>query len=252
MDIKIKELLDKKVIQFKVPEFIQSDPIKIPHRYNRREDIEIVAFLTAHLAWGNRTMIIRSAEKMCAILGDSPSDYILNYPAEIIPEFRHRTLGPSDFLFFLESLQNIYRNHGGLEEVFLNGFQHDQTVFSALAHFRKIFMELEPEARSGRHISDVSKGSAAKRLNMFLRWMARSDSSGIDFGLWKSIPASALMIPLDLHTGMAARKLGLLRRKQNDWKAVSELTSILSEMNPSDPVAYDFALFGLSCFEGVR
>ena len=166
-----------------------------------------------------------------------------------LADFKHRTFNSADLFFFLKSLQNIYKNHGGLEQVFTEGYQSDQTVFSALTHFRRIFFEIDSPHRTQKHISDVSKNSSAKRLNMFLRWMVRNDNAGVDFGLWKNVPSSALMLPLDVHTGNISRQLGLLQRTQNDWKAVVEVTSRLAEFDPTDPVKYDFALFGMGVFD---
>jgi uncharacterized protein (TIGR02757 family) len=163
--------------------------------------------------------------------------------------FCHRTFNVTDMLFFLHALRNIYINHGGLRMVFEEGFKIHHEAKSALAHFRNIFFEIPYPARSRKHIPDVVNGSSGKRLNMFLRWMVRRDQRGVDFGLWESIDPAWLSIPLDLHTGSSARQLGLLTRKQNDWQAVSELTDKLREFDPTDPVKYDFALFGLGVFE---
>lgn len=249
----IQSFLDQKYYSFNQPAFIESDPIQVPALFTTKENIEIAGFLAATLAWGQRPTIIRNALKLVALMDNNPLEFLLNTPEEeweSFSEFKHRTFNGIDCLFFLKSLRNIYQNHGGLEPVFTRGFQIDDSIFSALAYFRKLFFEIEHEHRTEKHVSDVEKGAAAKRLNMYLRWMVRSDKAGVDFGLWKQIPASALMLPLDVHTGNVARKLGLLTRTQNDWKAVEEITAKLREFDPEDPIKYDFALFGLGVFEG--
>ena len=190
--------------------------------------------------------------KLITLMNNNPLEFLLNNPEEdldVFRDFKHRTFNGTDCIYFMKSLKNIYRNHGGLEKVFTDGFQKGNTIFSALIHFRKVFFELEHEHRTEKHVSNVEKGASAKRLNMYLRWMIRSDKNAVDFGLWKQIPASALMLPLDVHTGNVARKLGLLTRVQNDWQAVEEITAKLREFDLKDPIKYDFALFGLGAFE---
>jgi uncharacterized protein (TIGR02757 family) len=248
----LKEFLDEKYELYNRPSFIESDPIQIPHRFSRKEDIEIAAFLTSSIAWGNRKMIIRSAENIIKILNNEPYHFILNAVTKDFQKtekFVHRTFNASDLSFFLASLQNIYRNYGGLESVFETGFHSDNSVFSAIAHFRKIFFSINHPEHCCKHVSDVEKNSAAKRINMFLMWLVRNDKRGVHFGLWKNIPTSELKIPLDLHSGNTARTLGFITRRQNDWKTVEELTNRLKQFDPNDPVKYDFALFGLGVFE---
>ncbi len=245
----LKQLLEEKYLQFNTPDFIQSDPIQIPHTFGTKENIEISGFLAATIAWGNRKMIIRNAYRMIDLMGGDPYYFVKNATDEdidSIEEFKHRTFNVIDFRYFLKALKNIYLNHGGLERVFNDGFIIDNTVKSAISYFRKVFFSLDDYPhRTEKHVSNVDKGSAAKRINMFLMWMVRDDGRGVHFGLWRKIPASALMLPLDVHTGNAARDLGLLKRKQNDWKAVEEVTANLRIFDPQDPVKYDFALFGL-------
>jgi uncharacterized protein (TIGR02757 family) len=252
-DNEIKEFLDEKYELFNNPNFIESDPIQIPQRFSKKEDIEIAAFLSSEIAWGKRSMIIRNADKIMNILQNNPHEFILNASFtdfEAALNGGHRTFKGEDLFFFLKSLQNIYRNHGGLENVFTNGYNVDKTVFSAIANFRKVFFEQEHLKRTEKHIADVLKKSAAKRINMFLMWLVRKDNSGVHFGLWNKIPSSALKMPLDVHSGNTARALGILKRTQNDWFSVEELTGKLAEFDPNDPVKYDFALFGLGVFEG--
>ena len=248
----LKQFLNEKYELYNRPSFIETDPIQVPHNFIKKEDIEITAFLSAQIAWGNRKMIIRNSYKIVEILQNNPYEFIINLSEKElrnIPEFKHRTFQSVDFQYFLKSLQNIYNKHNGLEEVFTNGYKIDNTVYSAIKNFRKVFFESAHEKRTEKHIANVEKKSAAKRINMFLMWMIRNDKKGVHFGLWKKIPISSLQIPLDVHVGNTARKLSLLSRKQNDWKAVAELTENLKKFDNSDPVKYDFALFGLGVFE---
>ena len=254
----IKQLLDDRVLLYNRLDFIDSDPIQIPRRFSQKEDIEIAGFLTATISWGQRKSIINNANRLMDIMDNAPYDFLMensfssngNADMERLKRFVHRTFNGNDCLFFLKSLQNIYTLHGGLEEVFTKGYRASGTAFGALQHFREIFLSTPHENRVRKHISDVTANSSAKRLNMFLRWMVRNDEQEVDFGLWENIPASALMLPLDVHTGDVARAYGLLNRKQNDWKAVEEITAILRTFDPFDPIKYDFALFGIGVFEG--
>jgi uncharacterized protein (TIGR02757 family) len=247
----LKEFLDEKVELYNRPAFIESDPISIPHQFTKKQDIEIAGFLAATIAWGNRKMILRNAARMMELLDHSPYEFIMNSSndeIEMIKKFVHRTFNSTDLIYFLKTLQNIYRHKSGLETIF-KAHQTADSLLPAIHEFHKIFFELSHEKRTERHVPDPFKGSAAKKLNMFLRWMVRKDNRGVDFGIWKRIDPSALFVPLDLHSGNTSRKLGLLTRKMNDWKAVEELTSNLREFDRADPVKYDFALFGLGVFE---
>ncbi|MHA8073489.1 TIGR02757 family protein [Aquirufa sp. HETE-40SA] len=247
----LKEFLDYKVNEFNRPEFIELDPISIPHQFSLKEDIEIAAFLTATISWGNRKAILGAANQMIQIMGESPYDFIMNcddYKSDQISKFYYRTFNGIDFSYFLESIRNIYVNHGGLESVF-NELTASYTIQESISEFKNIFFELPHPKRTQKHVSDPRTGSASKRINMMLRWLIRKDNKGVDFGLWKEISPSKLSIPLDVHSGNTARKLGLLQRDQNDAKAVVDLDSILREFEPIDPVKYDFALFGLGVIE---
>lgn len=247
----LKEFLDEKVDLYNKPSFIETDPISIPHQFSSKEDIEIAGFLAATIAWGNRKMILRNANKMMQLLDNSPHEFIMNatnLEIESINGFAHRTFNSVDLVYFLKALKNIYTRHGGMENLF-NTYQTNDSLLSAIHQLHEIFFELEHEKRTERHVSDPFKGSAAKKINMFLRWMVRDDKRGVDFGLWKSISPAVLSCPLDVHSGNVARKLGLLTRKQSDAKAVIELDKHLREMDKDDPVKYDFALFGLGVFE---
>ena len=247
----LKEFLDEKVIQYNNPKFIESDPIQIPHQFSRKEDIEISGFLTATIAWGNRKSIINNAHKMMEIMGNSPYDFVMNHKEHHLDNFNdfvHRTFNCNDLTYFIRALNNIYNKHNGLENIFATYTTKNSTQ-PAIHHFKEIFFEIPHLERSKKHISDPLKGSAAKRINMFLRWMVREDKTGVDFGIWNSISPSLLSCPLDVHSGNVARKLGILTRKQNDAKALVELDTSLRRMDKSDPVKYDFALFGLGVFE---
>lgn len=243
--------LNQKAEQYNNPGFIPTDPISIPHQFTKKEDIEIAAFLTATIAWGNRKMIITNAKKLMAILDFSPHDFILNHQESDLAacsDFVHRTFNSTDLLFFILALQHIYLNYDGLETVF-GKYTTNTSTQPAIHHFKQVFFSIPHPKRTTKHISDPQKGSAAKRINMFLRWMVRKDRAGVDFGIWKSISPAVLSCPLDIHTGNVARKLGLITRKQNDAKALAELDYNLRKMDPDDPVKYDFALFGLGIFE---
>lgn len=246
----LKEFLDKKAEQYSRPDFIVSDPIQIPHRYSLKEDIEIAGFLTATIAWGNRKSIINSATKMMALLGNSPFDYVMSHSEsdlERLEGFVHRTFNGEDLAHFIRGLHHIYHSHGGMEAVFA---QHANTfLHNSIHEFKKHFFEIPHPRRTQKHVSDPLKNSAAKRIHMYLRWMVRPNTTGVDFGLWKSIQPSQLSCPLDVHTGTIARKLGILKRKQNDFKTLTELDTYLRKLDRDDPVKYDFALFGLGAFE---
>ena len=248
----LKEFLDTKVSLYNNPKFIDSDPIKIPHKFSKKEDIEIIGFLTATIAWGNRKSIITNANKMAKLMDFSPFDFVINHQAsdlENLNGFVHRTFNAEDFKQFIKSLRHIYQTHGGLESIF-NKYCTEESLQVSIHKFKNVFFEIKHLKRSEKHVSDPLRNSAAKRINMYLRWMVRNDNNGVDFGIWKSLKPSQLSCPLDVHSGNVARKLGLLKRKQNDAKALLELDTALRKLDPTDPVKYDFALFGLGVFEG--
>jgi len=247
----LKSFLDYKVEQYNSPEFIVTDPIQIPHKFSKKEDIEIAGYLTATISWGNRKSILTNANSLLERMDFDPYNFVLNHTKEDLnnlDNFVHRTFNSLDLQYFILSLQNIYRNHGGLETVFSNHAEKD-SLQKAIHEFKNIFFELPHQPRTQKHVSDPLKNSAAKRINMFLRWMVRKDSKGVDFGIWNKIQPNQLSCPLDVHSGNTARKLGLLKRKQNDAKAVLELDLSLRKLDALDPVKYDFALFGLGVFE---
>jgi uncharacterized protein (TIGR02757 family) len=247
----LKEFLDEKVALYNNPSFIQSDPIQIPHLFALKEDVEIAGFLAATISWGNRKMIIQNSHKMMSLMGNSPYDFVMSFnenQLEKLDHFVHRTFNNIDFATFIYALQNIYKNHNGLEAVFAK-HQEKEGLQKSISEFKKVFFEIQHQNRTQKHVSDPSNNSAAKRINMFLRWMVRNDKKGVDFGLWKSISPHKLSCPLDVHSGNVARKLSLLSRKQNDGKAVLELDTNLRKLDTNDPTKYDFALFGLGVFE---
>lgn len=243
----LKDFLDFKADQYNHPDFIESDPIQLAHRFDKKEDIEITGLLMSTIAWGNRKSIIKSGERILSIMGQSPFDFILNYKSFDSP-FVHRTFNAEDLDAFFSALKQLYLN-GGLEKAFATHGNYAGAL-GRIVHFREQFTAGDFPQRTQKHIANPLKNSSAKRLNMYLRWMVRSDKKGVDFGIWKSIPPSELHLPLDVHTGNVARKLGILKRTQNDWKSVAEIQETLVRMDPEDPCKYDFALFGLGAFEG--
>jgi uncharacterized protein (TIGR02757 family) len=247
----LKDFLDEKSDKYNRVDFIECDPISIPHLYTIKEDIEISGFLTATIAWGNRTQILRNAKLILAFLEDSPYDFIMNHADQDLDRIEgviHRTFHSNDLIYFIKAMRHIYETYNGIEGIF-NRYKTDDSLQPAIHEFRSRFFELPHNKSTMKHISDPYKGSAAKKINMFLRWMVRKDNKGVDFGLWKSISPAILSCPLDIHSGNTARKLCLITRKQNDSKAVLELDRNLREMDMEDPVRYDFALFGLAVFE---
>jgi len=247
----IKDLLDEKVVQYNTPSFIETDPVQIPHMYSVREDIEISGFLAATISWGNRTSILKNVKQMMKLMGNSPFDFVMNHKEQHLAKmdgFVHRTFNSTDLITFIEALKYIYEDRDGLETIFTKYKTADSTQ-PAIHHFKKEFFSFAHLKRTEKHLPDPFSGSAAKRMNMYLRWMVRQDNKGVDFGIWKDISPAILSCPLDTHSGRIARKLGLLTRKQNDSKAVNELDGTLRKFDPSDPAKYDYALFGLAVYD---
>ena len=247
----LKEFLDSKYEQYNQKKFIESDPIQVPHNFTSKEDIEISSFLTATIAWGQRKTIIKNSFKMMDLLDNSPYDYIINSTEKEIDKLniKHRTFNEIDFRYFIKRLKYIYKEYGNLENIFFENIKGN-TLHNSIHNFKSLFFKNNYPLRTTKHISDPFKGSACKRVNMFLRWMVRKDSNGVDFGIWNKISPSYLSCPLDVHSGRVARKLGILNRTQNDHKAVLELDNKLRILDSNDPVKYDFSLFGLGVFEG--
>ena len=255
----IKELLDDRVYRYNSETYIERDPISIPHLFSDKEDIEIAAFLTATISWGQRISIINNSKKLMSMMDYAPADFIKHFTEndlKTFSTFRHRTFNGEDCIYFLRALKYIYTNTGGLEGLFSEGYylntilnDKSSRMRNTIHHFHDAFYDINHRPRTTKHVADPAKGSSAKRLNMFLRWLVRKDDNKVDFGIWDSIPQKDLMCPLDVHSGNVARRLGLLHVKQNNWKAVLELTENLRLMDAEDPVKYDFALFGLGVYE---
>lgn len=247
----LKDFLEEKTALYNTTAFIDTDPIQIPHMFTKKEDIEIAGFLTATIAWGNRKSIITSANRLMELMGHNPYEFVMTYQpamADRFSGFVHRTFNAEDVAYFMMALQHAYSQYGGMEAIFHKYSKLDNLQF-AIHSFKKLFFELPHNCRTQKHLGDPLKNSAAKRMNMFLRWMVRPANTGVDFGIWKSLSPAQLSCPLDVHSGNVARKLHLLSRRQNDAKGVQELDKALRKLDPKDPVKYDFALFGLGAFE---
>lgn len=249
------EFLEEKYRLYNQPAFIESDPIQIPRLFSTKEDIEIIGFIIATISWGNRRSILTNGHKLAQYMGHSPYDFVMNYNKTSAQKlktknFVHRTFNADDLHYFITSIQHIYNNSGGLETAFASHLQKkDINLKQAISGFGATFCNVKHPGRTAKHIAKPQENSAAKRINMYLRWMVRKDHAGVDFGLWEKLNPALLSIPLDVHSGRVARKLGLLQRTQNDWKAVEELDAALRKFDAKDPVKYDFALFGLGVFE---
>jgi len=250
-DSELRDFLNQKVAQFNKPAFIASDPIQIPKQFSERQDIEIAAFFAATIAWGNRAGIIKNAQNLMDRMHNAPYDFVMNASKSDLKSlngFVHRTFNDIDTHFFIRSLRNIYSKYDSLEPLFMP-LNNEMNLHQSISRFREVFFEIPYPQRTSKHVANPQKGSAAKRIHMFLRWMVRRDSNGVDFGIWRHIAPSKLSCPLDVHSGNVARKLGLIDRKQNDLKALMELDENLRKLDATDPVKYDFALFGLGVFE---
>ncbi|MBX2971197.1 MAG: TIGR02757 family protein [Cyclobacteriaceae bacterium] len=244
----LKELLDEKVKQYNQPGFIDLDPILIPHQFSKKQDIEIAGLFAATLAWGQRVTIINNCRKLLGWMDHDPHNFILHhreYDLKPFLEFRHRTFNATDALYFIAFLKWYYERHDSLEDAF-SVSPEEPTVEKGLGNFHNLFFSLPDfPVRTKKHIATPERKSACKRLNMYLRWMVRNDNKGVDFGIWESISPAQLICPCDVHVERVARKLRLIKRKQMDWLTAIELTGNLRKLDPSDPVKYDFALFGL-------
>lgn len=248
----VRALLEEAYDRFAKPDFIADDPIQVPRSFVSAEDAEIIGFLTATIAWGQRRTIITNAFRLARLLDDRPAVFIREASeAELahLDRFVHRTFQGIDLRYFVHALRNLLDVHGGLENAFLEDGRFGDAG-EAISRFKDRFFALDHPERTRKHVADPRRGSNAKRINMFLRWMVRPDDRGVDLGLWKRISPAELMVPLDVHTGRVARDLGLLKRRQDDWKSVVELTEMLRQLDPHDPVRFDLALFGLGVSGG--
>lgn len=249
----LKSFLDQQFERYNTPDFITEDPISIPHEFSKKEDIEISGFFSALIAWGRRDIIIRNARKLMERMEWAPFDFVMHAEEEeldALSDYVHRTFNGEDLKALILGIRRVYQEEGGLEGIFGKGIQDQDTdIGNAIIHARTRLSDSETfPKRTHKHLANPSKGSSAKRISMYLRWMVRKDERGVDFGIWDSIRMDQLICPLDVHTGTIARKLGILQRKQNDWKAALELTNALKTFDPQDPVKYDYSLFGLGAY----
>ena len=247
---KVYDLLEQKYKEYNKPFFIDNDPVQIPHRFSKKQDIEIAGFFAATLAWGQRVTIIRNTNRILEWMDESPHDFIVHHKEKDLKRFLgfvHRTFNDTDLLYFIEFFKWFYSTHDSLEDAFTASLTKKAVhTESALVGFQEMFFSLEDHPqRTKKHVSSPVRKSTCKRLNMYLRWMVRKDKSGVDFGIWKNIKPAQLLCPLDVHVDRHARRLGLITRKQSDWETVLELTENLRQFDPADPVKYDFALFGM-------
>lgn len=250
MQPRLRDFLNKKAEQYNRPDFIKDDPISIPHLFSKKQDIEIAGFFAALFAWGNRTIIINKSKELMQLMDNAPYDFCLNPAPRALKKlegFKHRTFNTTDLLYFIEFLNHHYSQHDSLESAFT---QWGDTIDEMLTGFFHYFFSLEDSPqRTRKHIASPEKKSTCKRLNMFLRWMVRKDTNGVDFGIWSTISPSQLIAPIDLHVARVARRFQLLQRPATDWQAAVELTNELKKLDKADPVKYDFALFGLGVVE---
>ena len=252
---KLKDMLDRKYIEYNNTRFIEHDPICVPHRFCKPQDIEIAAFFAAILAWGNRKTIIQSANRILSAMDESPYDFLMNHePTDLkrFEHFVHRTFNSTDLLYFIDLLSRHYQHHSSLQTAFKPPHITAPSMQDRLTYFHQYFFEAEHPARTRKHIATPQRKSACKRLNMFLRWMVRKDNQGVDFGLWTTISPAHLICPLDVHVGRVAFKLGLIESNKADWQTALTLTQVLSRFDPMDPVKYDYALFGMGVEEKIR
>lgn len=241
------ELLERWHDRYHRVDFIAEDPIAIPHRYTDRHDREIAGFLAATIAWGNRRSIVRNGMRMMQYMDDAPADFVRHASdreIEMLQPFVHRTFNGSDFGDFVRALRRMEEVHGGIGAYFEQTYGQCGSLPETMTAFRREFFAAPHASRCEKHLSSIERGAACKRLCMYMRWMVRRDDRGVDFGEWGRIPMSALYLPLDVHVGETARMLGLLTRRQNDWRAVEELTEALRRFDPGDPARFDYALFG--------
>lgn len=243
----LRDLLEHLYDKYNREEFIEADPISVPHSFSRTEDREIAGFFASTIAWGNRKAIVRSAHRMMDYMDNAPYDFVCNATEtdlQRLHTYVHRTFNGRDFADFVRAVQGVCRKWGSLGEMFQSLYERNGNMATVLSEARKEFFSAEHDQHCEKHFSSIDKGAACKRLNMYLRWFVRRDGRGVDFGLWRRIPMSALYLPLDVHSGNMGRELGLLNRRQNDWKATEEITASLREFDAEDPVRFDFSLFG--------
>ena len=249
-DEKIKSLLDEASNRFESPSFIEQDPISIPHLFTRKQDIEIIGFWTAMLAWGQRKSIIRSGNRLVELMDHAPYEWIMGHKEkdrQRFMKFVHRTFQPDDALYFIEFFRRFYEETDSLEAAYLEGMKDAMDLTGGIAGFHRRFFSYPPYLdRTKKHVATPERGSTCKRHCMFLRWMVRSSHRGVDFGLWPKISSKALILPVDVHVHRIAQLLKLTSVKTPNWSSALALTSYMRKLNPQDPCVYDYALFGLS------
>jgi uncharacterized protein (TIGR02757 family) len=253
----LRQLLEEKTALYNQPSFIELDPVSIPHAFSKKQDREISGFFAATLAWGIRKTIINKCRELMGMMGNAPHDFVLNYTERDLVsllKFKHRTFNSIDLVYFLEFFQWFYRENDSLETAFSRFItKKDESVENGLVGFHDLFFSLPQfPQRTKKHVATPERNSSCKRLNMYLRWMVRSDEKGVDFGIWKKIRPDQLVCPVDIHVERVARHLGLIQKPQVNWSGALELTRKLKDFDPRDPVKYDFALFGLGVMEGVK
>jgi uncharacterized protein (TIGR02757 family) len=246
----LKDFLDQAVEKYNQPDFISNDPICLPHLFTKKQDIEIIGFWVAILAWGNRTTIIKKGRELLNLMDNSPHDFVLHHQENDLKRFlnfKHRTFNATDTLYFIDFFKRHYQKFDSLERAFIQDIDNEDFMMEkALNSFQKYFCDsIDFPLRTLKHIASPARNSACKRINMFLRWMVRKDDKGVDFGIWENIKPAHLICPCDVHVERLARKFGLITRKSMDWQTALELTENLRKFDPQDPVKYDFALFGL-------
>jgi uncharacterized protein (TIGR02757 family) len=257
----LRDFLEKNVQVYNDPAFIPADPISVPHRFSKKQDVEIAGLFSAVFSWGNQTTIIRKSNELMNLMDDAPYDFILNHKSRDLKrllDFKHRTFNSTDLLYFIHFLKHHYSKSDSLEAAFfpdtsksrnIEGAESEIIKLALSTFYNRFFSLNDVPDRTRKHISSPEKNSTCKRLNMYLRWMVRSDSKAVDFGIWKKIKSADLICPVDVHVARVARKFGLISRKQTDWETAMELTRVLRSMDPADPVKYDFALFGLGVMD---
>lgn len=243
----LRDLLEHLHDRYNRPEFIENDPISVPHSFTSRDDREVAGLLASTIAWGNRKAIVKSAHRMMQYMDNAPADFVRNASeGELarLGSYVHRTFNGEDFKDFVRGVRGMFERFGGIGEFVENRYEATGSMAQVLSDFRREFFACDHNSHCEKHLSSIDKGAACKRLNMYFRWFVRRDERGVDFGEWRKVPMSALYLPLDVHTGNMGRALGLLTRRQSDWKATVEITESLREFDAEDPVRFDFSLFG--------
>lgn len=250
---RMQTYLDRLVAHFETPAFIANDPISLPHGFEDPRDQEVIGLYAALLAWGRRETVLRKMLDLCERMRFQPYRFVRDFDperdADRLKGFKHRTFQPADAYWLTNNLGRLLRRSNTLEDLFVQHLKsEDAHVGPAIQGFSESIMQAHPEtpSRLRKHLARPETGSACKRLNMFLRWMVRPGP--VDLGIWSRISPRRLMLPLDVHAGRQARKLGMLERAYDDWRACEELTERCRRFSSKDPARYDFAFFGLGMY----